>query len=114
MLKEQIAKVAHEVNKAYCEAQGDTSQLSWEEAPEWQRESCISGVQYHLDNPNALPEDSHNSWLSYKEKYGWVYGEIKDVEKKTHPCMMEYYRLPLAQRVKDYLFKAVVDSLKNI
>lgn len=39
------ARAAHEVNRAYCIALGDTSQPSWDEAPEWQRESAKKGVQ---------------------------------------------------------------------
>jgi hypothetical protein len=49
--------------------------------------------------------------MEHKEKYGWVYGEVKDAEKKTHPCMVPYEKLPIEQRVKDYLFKAVIDSI---
>ena len=47
MKAEDIAKVAHEVNRAYCEALGDTSQLSWEDAPEWQKASARAGVDLH-------------------------------------------------------------------
>lgn len=35
----KIAQVAHEINKAYCEAIGDNSQVSWENAPERQKDS---------------------------------------------------------------------------
>jgi len=34
---EDIAKVAHEVNRAYCISIGDNSQQSWECSPEWQK-----------------------------------------------------------------------------
>ena len=34
----QIAMVAHETNRAYCESIGDNSQPKWEDAPEWQKE----------------------------------------------------------------------------
>ena len=53
--KEKIAKVCHEANRAYCEALGDYSQTTWEKAPDWQKESAINGVQFHLDNPGASP-----------------------------------------------------------
>ena len=43
---EQVAKVCHETNKAYCETVGDASQKSWNEAEEWQRQSAIKGVQF--------------------------------------------------------------------
>jgi hypothetical protein len=50
MKVEEIAKVAHEVNRAYCQAIGDNSQPTWEEAPGWQRDSAINGVLLHLSN----------------------------------------------------------------
>jgi hypothetical protein len=106
-----IAKVAHEINRAYCQALGDNSQPSWEDAPEWQRSSAIAGVQFHLANPDAGPEASHNSWLNQKVNDGWVYGEIKDPEKKQHPCIVPFNELPKEQQAKDYLFRAIVHLL---
>lgn len=109
---EQIAKICHETNRAYCQTIGDNSQLAWEESPEWQRQSAINGVKYHLKNPDAKPSDSHNSWLQEKRETGWKYGPVKDVEKKEHPCFVEYEELPVEQQKKDYLFKAIVDALR--
>lgn len=110
---EQIAKVAHEINKAYCESIGDLSQPTWEDAPEWQKSSAIVGVQFHLDNPDANPSASHESWLKQKTEEGWKYGEVKNPETKEHPCFVAYEELPVSQRSKDYLFKQVIHSLKN-
>lgn len=107
----KVAKVAYEVNKAYCEAIGDYSQPEWNDAPDWQRDSVINGVEFHLLNPDASPSDSHNNWLKRKLAEGWTYGEVKNLEKKEHPCCVEYEKLPLEQRVKDYLFKQIVLSL---
>ncbi|PLR84654.1 hypothetical protein CVD25_01065 [Bacillus canaveralius] len=106
-----IAKICHEVNRAYCLSLGDESQPKWEDAPQWQRDSAINGVEFHLNN-ETTPEQSHENWMKDKVADGWVYGEVKDPEKKTHPCMVPYAQLPLEQRTKDYLFKAVVDSYK--
>jgi len=47
---EQVARVAHEANRAYCESIGDTSQVRWEDAPQWQRDSALKGVQFHADD----------------------------------------------------------------
>ena len=44
---------------------------------------------------------------------GWVYGDEKNADKKEHPCMVLYNDLPEEQRMKDKLFKAVVDSFKE-
>jgi hypothetical protein len=105
-----IARVAHEVNRAFCQAYGDNSQLAWEDAPKWQRTSAINGVQFHLNNPDADPARSHLAWMAEKERTGWKYGPVKDAEKKEHPCFVPYDRLPLEQKAKDYMFRAVVHS----
>ena len=111
MNAEQIARVAHEINRAYCEALGDLSQVEWEQAPGWQKASAINGVEFHMRNPHAGPEASHNSWLAEKEADGWVFGPTKDPEAKTHPCMVPFPSLPVEQQAKDYLFRATVHAL---
>lgn len=108
---EKIAKVCHEVNRAYCLANGDNSQPAWEDAPEWQRQSAINGVQFHMANPDSKPEDSHENWMKEKVADGWVYGPVKNPETKEHPCMVPYNLLPLEQRTKDYLFISVVRAM---
>lgn len=109
-----IAKVAHAVNAAYCASLGDASQKTWDEAPEWQQNSAINGVQMHLANPDATPEQSHESWLQQKLEEGWKYGPEKDESKKEHPCCVPYSELPPEQKAKDYLFRGVVHALKDI
>lgn len=108
MTPEKIASLAHEVNKAYCEAIGDTSQVTWDAAPIWQKESAIEGIRHHLENPGTSPEDSHKKWLEHKRKMGWKYGPVKDTNKMEHPCMVPYASLPASQKVKDHLFAGVV------
>jgi len=109
---EKIAKVCHEVNRAYCLSIGDTSQVSWEDSPEWQKESAIQGVMFHLHNPSVTPEQSHENWMKHKKQDGWKYGEVKDTDKKEHPCFLPYDKLPQEQKSKDYLFKAIVETMK--
>lgn len=106
-----IAIVAHNINKAYCESICDFSQPSWDDAPDWQKESAIKGVMFHIANPNATPENSHESWMAQKAAEGWKYGEVKNPETKEHPCFRPYNELPVEQRAKDYLFRATVHSL---
>jgi len=112
MDKNLIAKICHNVNRAYCESIGDHSQPHWDVAPDWQKESAVDGVEFHLAN-EVSPEQSHENWMEHKEKDGWSYGDVKDAVKKTHPCMLPYDELPVEQRTKDHLFKAIVDSFKN-
>jgi RyR domain len=107
-----IARVCHEVNRAYCESLGDTSQVAWNDAPQWQRDSAMNGVTFHLNNPDAGPQASHEAWMAEKVATGWKWGQVKDPEAKVHPCMVPFAELPREQQAKDYIFRAVVHALK--
>ncbi len=109
---EEIAKVCHEANRAFCETLGDVSQLKWEDAPDWQRQSAINGVDYHLRNPGTKPSDSHDNWLREKLASGWKYGPVKNPEAKEHPCCVHYDELPIEQKVKDSIFLSIVRSME--
>jgi hypothetical protein len=101
---EFAARLSHECNRAYCESIGDFSQPEWKDAPEWQKESARSGIRFLQENPETTPEQSHRSWMRQKIDDGWVYGPVKDPEKKEHPCMVPYEDLPDEQRAKDGFF----------
>ena len=111
---QQIAKICHEANRAYCQAIGDFSQVPWDDAPDWQRESAIKGVELHLSNPDAGPEASHESWSAEKLSTGWVYGPVKDIEKKEHPCLVLFKDLLVEQQMKDVLFRNIVRSFADL
>ena len=112
---EQIASVAHNVNRAFCEANGDHSQVDWIFAPGWQKESAIKGVEAHIQSGLTMtPEGSHVSWMNEKFAQGWQYGDTKDPVAKTHPCIKPYDELPLEQRAKDFIFREVVHSLVKL
>jgi len=106
-----IACICHQVNKAYCEALRDFSQVDWHCAPDWQRASAINGVNFHLINPDAGPEHSHNEWLKEKTADGWKYGPTKNEVTKEHPCFVPYDELPPEQQMKDKLFISTVRTL---
>lgn len=106
-----IAKAAHQANKAWCEANDDDSQLDWEKAAQWQRDSAISGVKFRIDNPTAGSDAQHNNWMKEKIDAGWVYGKEKDEIAKTHHCIVPFEDLPEFQQKKDALFAGVVDAL---
>lgn len=109
---ETIAAACHEGNRAYCQEIGDDSQLPWEEAEEWQRQSARDGVVHAIENPTATPLNMHQNWMADKAADGWVYGTEKDAEKKTHPCMVPYDELPETQRRKDEIFIITVRNFE--
>lgn len=105
-----IASICHEANRKFCQTQGDDSQMPWDEAPAWQRDSACMGVQKILSGQVTEAQQSHMSWLEQKLAEGWKYGPVKDAEKKEHPCMVPFQELPAWQQQKDYLFFAIVKS----
>lgn len=109
-----IAMACNQVNKAYCESNGDFTCQDWDQLSDELKRSAVNGVLFRLENPNATPEDQHNAWRRSKIKDGWVYGPVKNVEAKLHPSLVDYKDLPQEQRTKDNLFMAVVDSLSAI
>jgi hypothetical protein len=113
---EKIAQVCHEANRGY---QAVVPSLTVPVAPPWdlipgqERQTVVSGVKHALDNPGLTGRDSHENWCRDKEADGWVYGPQKDPEAKTHPCLVDYDDLPLADRMKDDLFLAIVGALSG-
>lgn len=112
-----IAQMCHEVNRVYCESIGDTSQNIWDLSPGWQQTSAIRGVIFHLNQyvkgVPVPPSASHDSWLREKAAEGWKYGPVKNPDAKEHPCFVPYNQLPVAQKLKDYLFGAVCTAFFN-
>ena len=111
---QKIARICHNVNKAYCESLGDNSQLSWDEISIDIKGSAVIGVRKVLENPSITPEDIHKEWMDYKIKEGWIYGINKDNVKKTHPCLMPYNELPIEQKAKGFIFIAIIRQLEDI
>lgn len=110
----EIAQVAYEANKAYCEALGDNSQLPWGESEPWKRKVVEQGVIFHINNPDATVDDSHNTWVENMKKDGWKYGPVKNNETKEHPSLISYEELSKEQKAKDYIFRQIVHSLARI
>lgn len=113
MMQEEILRIArtcHEANRALCAAFGDHSQVAWEDAPDWQVDSAIKGVEFCMANPDAPPSANHDSWMAEKISAGWVFGLVKDADAKTHPCIVPYDELPPDQKAKDYVFKAIAGA----
>lgn len=109
-LVEQIARTCHEVNKVWCEWNGDDSQEPWDYSAEWQKNSARQGVIFCLNNPGVSPRQQHQNWCKDKQAEGWVYGPVKDPSKKQHPCLVEYEQLSDTHKFKDALFQSVVKS----
>ena len=108
---ERIAHVCHEANRALQVTGGEEPSPHFFDAPEWQVQSAYEGVSAAIEG--ATPEQLHESWCAAKVRDGWIYGDVKDVEARTHPCLVAYDQLPADQRLKDHVFQAVVHAFTD-
>lgn len=112
MTPEDIAYVLYEANRAVQVIQGDPRPSpSWEDAPEYQVRETVASVNEALADPGRTPEQNHEGWCERLRADGWVHGEVKDAERKTHPTLVPFGDLPVEQQLKDRLFIAVVRAL---
>lgn len=51
-----------------------------------------------------LAKALHHAWMQEKIAQGWVYGPIKDFEKKTHPDLVPYENLPDEKKELDRMY----------
>ena len=108
---EKIARICHAANIAYCDTIDETPPKPWDELTDERKVATIEAVVFIVDHPTAGAAAPHEEWLNNKMRDGWQYGPVKDLEKKEHPGLVPYAKLPPKQWAKDALFKAVIQTL---
>ena len=68
--------------------------------------------QQLLELTEQIAENVHENWSLGRINEGWVYGEHRDDEKKTHPCLVPYDQLPDSE--KEYDRNTALETLKLI
>lgn len=59
-----------------------------------------------------IAQNTHDVWAKTRMEQGWVYGEHRNDEEKTTPCMVPYDDLP--ENEKEYDRNTSVETLKLI
>ncbi len=59
-----------------------------------------------------IAENVHETWAIGRIEQGWTYGEKRDDDKKTTPCLVPYSELPESE--KDYDRKTAIETLRAI
>ena len=65
-----------------------------------------------LELSEKLAENTHDVWAAGRVSQGWTYGEVRNDEKKTTPCLVPYSELPESE--KDYDRNTALQTLKLI
>ena len=65
-----------------------------------------------LELTELIAENVHETWSEGRIAEGWTYGEKRDNEAKTTPCLVPYGQLPESE--KEYDRKTALETLKLI
>uniref|UniRef100_A0A3Q1BKA7 Ryanodine receptor 3 n=1 Tax=Amphiprion ocellaris TaxID=80972 RepID=A0A3Q1BKA7_AMPOC len=67
----------------------------------------------HLDNiRDKLAENIHELWGMNKIELGWTYGKVRDDNKRQHPCLVDFAKLPETER--NYNLQMSSETLKTL
>lgn len=102
-----IASVAHSVQCGIDYAFGLPELHQWGlmgEVYKNQMKASVRAVLVHDKSPKSL----HDSWVKRLTQEGWVRGEVKDAEKKTHPLLVPFDELPIEWKLRLRQFRAAV------
>ena len=59
-----------------------------------------------------MAENVHEVWAKARIEQGWTYGEVRNDERKKHPCLVPYSELPEVE--KEYDRNTSISTLKLI
>uniref|UniRef100_A0A2K6G8I3 Ryanodine receptor 3 n=1 Tax=Propithecus coquereli TaxID=379532 RepID=A0A2K6G8I3_PROCO len=67
----------------------------------------------HLEKiRDRLAENIHELWGMNKIELGWTFGKIRDDNKRQHPCLVEFSKLPETE--KNYNLQMSTETLKTL
>ncbi|KAM9788018.1 ryanodine receptor 3-like isoform 5-T5 [Syngnathus typhle] len=67
----------------------------------------------HLEKVrDKLAENIHELWGMNKIELGWSYGKIRDDNKRQHPCLVDFSKLPETE--KNYNLQTSTETLKTL
>lgn len=104
-----IAKVAHQANRAFLNTLGDTSEKDWENLSEEAKKETAEQVEFSLQNEHVGAEAHHIAWMNEMKEKGYTHGEVGDMK---HPLLVPFDLLPAENQKQHKLFFAVVQALK--
>jgi len=112
-------EIAGTIHALFLQMQADRHQhrsLPWQDEDPETRAITIAGVAsirksiYYGMAPEKIAEHHHHEWCAAKIAAGWTPGEF-DRDRKTHPNLVHWRRLPERERYKCFVFIGAVAGL---
>lgn len=66
----------------------------------------VNAIKFTEKELNTLASYEHKRWCLQKKESGWIYGETKNLQTKTHPSLVAWEMLPEDRK------KRVIDTVK--
>lgn len=95
-------------------AQAPVLPVPWVEREDDFREQFLLVIERQCgEQRSKSPEELHGSWMQSYLSMGWVYGEVYDRERRTHPDLVPYADLGQLERDKDAVFVALCEIARQ-
>ena len=86
----------------------------WNEREEDFKRQFLAVIERQCgEKRSKSPEELHGSWVQSYLTMGWIYGEVYDREKHTHPDLVPYALLGQLERDKDAVFIALCEIARQ-
>ena len=114
-LTERRAQFVYDTARAAAEAaKAPIIPVPWTQREEAFRTQFRKVIERQCgENRSRSPEELHGGWMQAYFAMGWVYGDVHDPEKKTHPDLVPYIDLGQLERDKDEVFIALCEIARR-
>ena len=115
MLTERRARFVYEGARiAAIAAQAPIVPSPWDEREDAFRKQFCDVIDRQCGPQRSTsPEELHGSWMQAYLTMGWVYSEVYDREKRSHPDLVPYAQLGKLERDKDAVFVALCEIARQ-
>jgi hypothetical protein len=87
---------------------------SWAERDEKFRTQFLEVIARQMGPMRSgSASELHGGWVQAYIDMGWTYGEVRDIEAKTHPDMVPYDQLEQREQDKDAVFIALCEIARK-
>ena len=88
--------------------------IEWSEREDAFKAQFLDVIERQCGSQRSMsPEELHGSWMQSYLTMGWIYGDVYDREKRTHPDLVPYALLRQLERDKDAIFVALCEIARQ-